>query len=382
MTVRSESARWVSDITVFEKHKMGFCQTARNWGGRSSQIARACAAAVLVMFSSIAPASGTPALVVDLGTEEVLYSEDSGAAWYPASTTKLMTALVVFESLEAGSVALDTTVVMSENAMRQRFLNSGLSVGKAMSLDDALFATIAGSANDVAVALAETVAGSEESFIELMNAAAARLQMTMSHFTNPNGLFNRDQRTSARDLAILTSRLVRDFPQYLRYFQVSQVVIDGHLVESNNDLLTRFPGAFGMKTGFLCSAGRNIVATAQRDGRIILVVLLGATTERERSERSALLLHQAFSRELQPTGNYLTGLTNEVASAPHDMRLKLCSGETAAYERAQEELYPMGLPGHASYLSPVGATEEYHIHTWRRPISEIAPVPPIRPSTQ
>ncbi len=347
---------------------------------RSSLLLKHVVGALLIFLLAVSPSNGTPALVVDLDTLDVLYSEEPGAAWYPASTTKLMTALVVFGALEAGTVTLDTTVLLSRNAMNQKFLNAGLSVGKAMTLDDAMFATIAGSANDVAVAVAETVAGSERHFIQMMNDAAARLGMTGSHFTNPNGLFDRKQATTARDLAILAATIVKKYPQYLHYFGVSRVIIDGRPVESYNELLGRFAGTIGMKTGFLCASGRNIVAVAIRQGRHVMAILLGATTERERGERSAMLLEKAFAGELRPIGSGLYEVSNDTATQPMDMRLKLCSDQAASYEQTREVLYPMGLPGHTSYLGQSQTIKEHRISTWIQPSSKDAPVPPVRPT--
>ena len=142
----------------------------------------------LVFIASLftwAPANATPVLVVDTESHQVLYQEDAGVLWYPASTTKLMTALVVFEALRSGEVTLTTPVTMTRNAMKQAFLESGLSVARTMTLEDALFATITASANDVAVALAEAVASDETSFVRRMNEAAARLGLTGTHFSNP-----------------------------------------------------------------------------------------------------------------------------------------------------------------------------------------------------
>ena len=175
----------------------------------------------LVFVASLflwAPAHATPALVVDAESHQVLYQEDAGVPWYPASTTKLMTALVVFEALRSGEVTMKTPVMMTRNATKQAFLESGLTFGRTMTLEDSLFAMIAASANDVAVALAETVASDETSFVRRMNAVAARLGLTGTHFSNPNGLFDRKNYTTARDLAILGMEVDRVFPEYRRFF--------------------------------------------------------------------------------------------------------------------------------------------------------------------
>eukprot|EP00903_Cladosiphon_okamuranus_P002328 g2326.t1 len=243
----------------------------------------------------------TPALVIDLDSQEVLYEEEAGHRWFPASTTKLMTALVTYKALQAGEVELDTPVILSRRAANQSFANSGLKAGQAMTLWDALHAVLAGSSNDVAVALAETVAGTEDDFVSRMNKEAKTLGLSASHFSNPNGLADPGQHVSARDLAILGAELFKTYPEFHPIYRTSRVVIGDKAVQSYNNLLTEFPGTLGLKTGFLCSSGQNIVALAERDNRRFLVVLLGATTGRERGERAAKLLTEAFDGTLKPT---------------------------------------------------------------------------------
>jgi len=346
---------------------------------RLRALAAAVATAAFVMaapFSALA----TPALVIDADTREVLLDEEAGRLWFPASTTKLMTALVTYKALRAGEVDLDTPVVLSRRATRQSFANSGLKAGQAMTLRDALHAVLVGSANDVAVALAETVAGTEEDFVARMNAEAKTLGLSASHFTNPNGLASPDQHVSARDLAILGAELFNNHADFRPIYRTSRIVIDDKAVQSYNNLLTEFPGTLGLKTGFLCSSGQNIVALAERDNRRILVVLLGATTGRERGERAAKLLTEAFDGTLKPTGQLVEDLQNDTGSEPPDMRKKLCSDQTAAYETKREALYPMGLPGQKSYLSPPVSPVTHTIQTWQMPGGYDVPVPAVKPA--
>lgn len=335
---------------------------------------------VPIVEGHMSPAEATPALVVDLDSQEVLYEEDAGHPWFPASTTKLMTALVTYKALQAGDVELDTPVVLSRRAASQSFANSGLKTGQAMTLWDALHAVLVGSANDVAVALAETVAGTEQAFVQRMNDEAKTLGLNASHFTNPNGLANPDQQVSARDLAILGAELFKSHPDFRQIYRTSRIVIDTKAVESFNILLTEYPGTLGLKTGFLCSSGRNLVALAEKDNRRILVVLLGATTGRERSERAAKLFTEAFDGTLEPTGTLVADLQNDLAIEPPDMRMKLCSDQTAAYETKREALYPMGLPGQKSYLSPPVSPVTHTIHTWKMPGGYDVPVPAVKPA--
>lgn len=345
---------------------------------RSKPLARAVCGLALLFAANLVHA--TPALVVDAETRDVLFAEEAGHPWYPASTTKLMSAYVTFEALKAGEVTLDTPVTISKRAMTQASLHAGLKAGRTMRLEDALYAMVVGSANEVAISLAETVAGSVEAFAARMNGAASRLGMTATHFDNPNGLFAASQHTTARDLAILGLAATREFPQYGRLFKTSIVVIDGKSLETENVLLTDFPGTLGLKTGFLCASGRNIVALAERDGRRILVVLLGATTGRERAERAAKMMSEAFSGALGSTGLTLEALSNQPDVRPEDMRMRVCSAETAAYEAQRNTLYPMGLPGETSYLQASTAPETYAFQTLASAALFNVPIPTFRPA--
>ncbi len=337
----------------------------------------------LVLIASLftwTPANATPVLVVDTESHQVLYQEDAGAPWYPASTTKLMAALVVFEALRSGEVTLTTPVIMTRNATKQAFLESGLTFGRTMTLEDALFAMVTASANDVAVALAEAVASDEPSFVRRMNEVSVRLGLTGTHFTNPNGLFDRNNYTTARDLAILGMEVDRAFPEYRRFFLASAVTIDGKEIKSNNLLLTRFSGAIGMKTGFICASGRNFVGLATRNGKRVMVVILGATTERERNERSAQYLTQAFEGRLSSKAGLVENLQNQADVAPQDMRIRLCTDQSAAYEASRNALYPMGLPGHETYLQDETPGQVHAIRTWADDNATDVPVPAPRPS--
>lgn len=328
----------------------------------------------------VLPAKATPVLVVDAETREVLYQEEAGRRWYPASTTKLMTALVVFEALSAAELSLSTRVTMSRNALSQPFVNSDLTIGRSMTLEDALFAMLTASANDVAVAVAEAVASEETSFIARMNETARRIGLTGTHFASPNGLFDRENYTTARDLAILGMQIDQKFPEYRRFFQASAVTIDGKELTSNNELLTRFPGTTGMKTGFLCASGRTFVGLAAQNGRRIMVVLLGATTERERNERSAKFLTEAFSGQLASGALVVDSLNNQTDVAPEDMRARLCTSQAESYQATRDAAFPMGLPGHQSYLHDPVPGLTHAIDTWIDPDAADVPIPLPRPS--
>ena len=171
--------------------------------------------------------------------------------------------------------------------------------------------------------------------------------------------------TTARDLAILGLEADRKFPEYRRFFQAAAVTIDGKEIKSNNLLLTRFIGTIGMKTGFLCASGRNFVGLATRNGKRVMVVIMGATTERERNERSALYLTLTFDGRLPPTAGAVEAVQNRTDMAPVDMRVKLSTDKSAAYEAARDALYQMGLPGHETYLGDPIPGQVRAISTWR-----------------
>lgn len=344
-------------------------------------IGRTLAASVAALWLAMASlAQATPSLVVDVGSERVLHAEEAGRPWFPASITKLMTAYVVFEQIETGRLAMDSEVVLSRNAVRAIPVRSELPAGSAMTMEDALYAILGGSANDVAVAIGETVAGGEAEFARLMNDAAARLGMTASRFANANGAFDQNQYTTARDIAVMALEMTRRFPAHMRFFDVGRVEIGNQTLLSYNDLLTRFPGTHGMKTGFLCASGRNIVALTERDGRTLLAVVLGATTDRERSERAAQLLTQAFAGGMSERGA-VREIANEGGASPTDMRRRLCTDDAAAYESEQARAYPMGLGNNPSYLGEATAPRTHVVSVWQAPVPPgRVPVPTPRPA--
>lgn len=176
-----------------------------------------------LLLIGLTPARATPMLLVDMDTLDVLYAEDAGQPWYPASLTKMMTAYVVFEELANGTITLETPVVLSKQAIAQAPAKSGLAVGSALTLKDALYVMIVKSANDVATAIAETVSGSEAAFVVKMNDVATRMGLTASRFTNANGLHDPSQVTSARDMALLSLYIRQSFPQYMPMFGTEMV---------------------------------------------------------------------------------------------------------------------------------------------------------------
>jgi D-alanyl-D-alanine carboxypeptidase len=235
-----------------------------------------------------------PALLLDAQNGKVLYAEDQDDLWHPASLTKIMTAYLTFEAIKAGKLTLESKIVNSEAASLQPPSKIGLPVGAEMSVDLALRALIVKSANDVAMMLAEAIGGSEQGFVDMMNATARKLGMTRTRFVNPNGLPAPEQVTTARDLAKLSRAVMANFPEHAHYWSMADMRIGKIYIPTHNGLLKSFEGADGLKTGFICDSGYNIVATATRDGRRLVAVVLGEATGRDRNIRAASLLDHGF----------------------------------------------------------------------------------------
>jgi D-alanyl-D-alanine carboxypeptidase len=276
----------------------------------------------ILMAPSVA--SAAPALVFEPYNGTVLYAEDPDAHWFPASLTKLMTAYVTFQALKAGTVTPDTKVTCSQTAARQSPSKLGLPVGGSITLDVALKVLIVKSANDVAVMIAETVAGSQDAFIARMNEAAQHLGMTRTHFTNVNGLPDERQVTTARDLAKLARAIIVEFPEHADLFSSMQVQVGKKTMRTHNSLLLSFPGADGMKTGFICESGFNVVASATRDGRKLVAVVLGEPSVASRNDRATDLLEKGFRRYFWKSlfGTRLDGLAIQVSLSDGPMHLR------------------------------------------------------------
>ncbi|WP_289852157.1 D-alanyl-D-alanine carboxypeptidase family protein [Rhizobium sp. SSA_523] len=275
-------------------------------------------------------ALANPKMVVDVRSGRVLAHQEAFRRWYPASLTKLMTVYVTFKAIKSGKVSLDTPVVMSRNAVDQPASKMYVKPGASMTLDAALKILMVKSANDVAVAVAETVGGSAENFVSMMNIQAAELGMTSTRFINPHGLPGKGQYTTARDLAILAVQLRREYADYAGYFALEGVSTGTKDYPNYNMLIGRFDGADGMKTGFICASGFNQVSSATRNGRTLVSVVLGADSLAGRADESADLLQKAFGLPqgtgdllgyLQPYGPDQTGVV--------DVSAEICNPKAA-----------------------------------------------------
>jgi len=237
-----------------------------------------------------------PALLFDASNGKVLYAEDMDHEWHPASLTKIMTAYLVFKDLKSGKIKLDTKIGNSELARKQPPSKIGLPMTAKLSIDTALKALIVKSANDVAVMIAEALGPTHDRFIARMNATAKELGMTRTHFVNPNGLPQKAQVTTARDLAKLARAVYKEFPEHANYWNMPMFRLGKIRLSSHNGLLRTFEGADGMKTGFICDSGFNVVASATRDGRTLMAIVLGEPSSADRNIRAASLLEHGFQQ--------------------------------------------------------------------------------------
>ncbi|MFN0264820.1 D-alanyl-D-alanine carboxypeptidase family protein [Tepidamorphus sp. 3E244] len=272
------------------------------------------------------PAKAGPAILVDVDSGEVLFANRAFDRWHPASITKLLTAYLAFDAIRSGRLQPDSPVTMSQNALSNPPSKMGFPVGTRITLSAALKMLIVKSANDIAVAIGETVGGSEPEFVAMMNRTAQRLGMTNSHFENPHGLHHPNQYTTARDMAVLARAIHREFPQYQNLFEIPAIRVGRKTLRSHNRLVGRYPGTTGMKTGYICAGAYNLVASAKRGRTHLIAVVLGAPNGRYRSLVAAHLLENGFDRSRGFFSSSRTTIDSfrGAGREPFDMRPYVC----------------------------------------------------------
>ena len=290
--------------------------------GLFKNVIRGFLLAILLGFASMPAQAANPVVVFDGKTGQVLVADDAGKPWYPASLTKLMTAYVVFQALEQGKIRLDTQGTVTSTSSAPPPSKIGFKPGQKVSVDFALRALLVYSANDMAALLAETVAGTLDSFASLMNATARDLGMTGSNFVNPHGLYDPRQITTARDMAILAYALMKRYPQSRKYYSAPFVAVGKKKLRNRNYLLKIWDKADGMKTGFICPSGFNLVATAQVNGRSIVGVVFGTRSGKARAQKAKVVMENAASYQ---GSSPITALQNE-GGTPENMRKAVCGG--------------------------------------------------------
>src|SRR6266702_3890950 len=291
-----------------------------------------CWIVVAAAFAIFAPrvAQAEALLGVEADTGKVLQADNATYPWYPASVTKLMTAYVTLKAVKDGRMTLDTLLTVSPVAASQSPSKMGFRPGIQVTVDNALKMMLVKSANDMAVVLAEGVGGSIDGFSAQMNQTAQRLGMTQTSYVNPNGLPADGQITSARDLAILARAIIRDLPEYEYFVHIPSIRYGRRVTQNFNKLIGRYPGADGFKTGFICASGYNLVASATRDGRRLIAVVLGASSGQMRAVRAAQLLERGFANNqlawLRPSLGTVDSLV-PIDASPPNLRDEMCGGK-------------------------------------------------------
>lgn len=236
------------------------------------------------------------AIVLEAQSGRVLYERMSTEKRYPASLTKMMTLYLLFEQLQKGALTLSTPLTASAYACTQEPTRLGLKPGDQVTVEDAIKALIVRSANDVAVVIAEHIGGSEYAFASRMTNKARELGMNQTVFANASGLPDTNQRSTAWDLALLSRRLITDYPQFYPYFRSQSFYWGGRSFEGHNNLMKFFDGADGLKTGYTRVSGFNLASSATRKGTRLIAVVMGGRSARDRDIQSAQLLETEFNK--------------------------------------------------------------------------------------
>ncbi len=280
---------------------------------------------LLILFSA-APAYGKPQIVFNVNSGEILSANDIDQQWYPASLTKIMTGYLAFIAItEHSDISLNTQLIISQNAAKQPPSKLGIKAGSSIKMERALQALFTRSNNDIAVAIAEKISGNEAEFIKLMNHTAKNLGMSRTQFTNPHGLYSKRQVSSARDLAKLSRAILLEFPQFSRFYSLPYFTVNQKNLPNRNQLLKNYQGADGLKTGFVCASGYNLIATASRNGQQIAAILLGGKSVKTRDAAVVKLLDKGFISLKNPNKTTIYTAKNQNYKPPVNMRPIACA---------------------------------------------------------
>ena len=320
-------------------------------------------------------------LVIDGNNGEVLQASNADAMRHPASLTKIMTLYLLFEELDAGRIRLDTPLNMSAHAAEQAPSKLGLKPGQTIAVEDAIKAVVTKSANDVAVAIAENLAGSEDEFARVMTQKAHALGMAHTTYVNASGLPDDDQLTTARDLALLGRAIADRFPRYYRYFATPAFVYHGAAMRNHNHLLGAVAGVDGIKTGYTRDSGFNLVTSVHRDGRYLVAVVLGGHSAFARDARMRELINSHIRQAaLRNTAPRVAERSDETDRQPEPL--------PAAPAKARVSSRPDPTPtASVSPRAPASSSEPIHpvmvktisYRTAPMPAATLAPMPALVP---
>jgi D-alanyl-D-alanine carboxypeptidase len=287
-------------------------------------------------------------IVVDANTGHVLYAQNENELRHPASITKVMTLYLLFKELDQGRLHLSSRLTISRHAAAQAPTKLGLRPGQTISVDDAIKAVVTKSANDIAVAIAENIGGSEENFCAMMTREAHALGMAHTHYADASGLPNAAQITTAADLAILGRAIQERFPRYFHYFSLEEFAFHGQQIRNHNHLLGRIPGLDGIKTGYTRASGFNLLTSVHYRGRAMVAVVLGGATAASRDHAMAALINREFD---EASTHRSAPMIAEVAEERADRRA------AAPADQAQPRLSSWATRAEALGTAPQDETE-------------------------
>ena len=295
---------------------MTICETmAKGRTLRRMMVALVLAAALAMPGASVWAEAFTTkarnAILMDAESGKVFFEKKADELIPPASMSKIVTLLLVYDLIKKGKLSKDDEFEISTYAWKHGGAPSGGSTmfakpGERIRLGTLLTAVAAISANDAAIAIAEGIAGSEEAYAEMLNRFARKIGLTKSHFANATGLPDPKHRMTARELALAARHLIRNFPEFYKLYSVREFEWNGIKQQNRNPLLGRYPGADGVKTGYTKAAGYSLVASAKRDGRRLIAVITGLKSKRERAEEARKILDWGF-RQFRPVRLYKAG---------------------------------------------------------------------------
>jgi D-alanyl-D-alanine carboxypeptidase len=339
------------------------------------------------------------AIMIDADNGSILLEENSTHAWYPASLTKVMTLYMTFDALQAGQIHLNDTLTASSHASRQPNSKLGLRQGETLTVQDAILAIITRSANDAAVVLSEHLGGTEENFAAKMTAKAHNLGMYDSHFMNATGLPHPWQVTTSRDMAMLAWKTQQNFPNYYPYFAAHTFNFKGRELHGINKFTASYPGAEGMKTGFTCGSGYNLISVASQNGKRLIGVIMGGMTSPQRYQLMISMMNDGFANRINayPDRNITTMASGSAGTPPYQIGCGNMMPTVSIGDNDYDKLIrKSGITNHlikvknsqtASKIKTTGKTKpasKSKVFSKRRPVSKslhkTKPVDTIKPS--
>lgn len=292
---------------------------------------------VLAVLRAAAASASVSSIMIDAENGDVMYEMNADERRYPASLTKLMTLYITFNALENNHIKLTDKLKVSRTAAGRSPSKLGVRGGETITVKDAIMAVIVKSANDCATVLAEHFAPTEADFAVLMTNTAHKLGMSHTTFKNASGLPNTQQKTTARDMAVLAMAVYHHFPQYYKWFSAKSFQYKGRTIGGHNYILKTFAGADGMKTGYTAASGYNIITSAKRSGKRVIAVTMGHNSVGERDKKVSRMMDKGLTH-MQKGEINVAMLTNEIngkaSAAPKATRLASVQKKTPAKTQA------------------------------------------------